>query len=155
MLLEFKPSLDVNIEPNGGCAAKAPLHMFVGHKMTESTKLLLDRGANPDLGMLENTTALHLAAAEGWLEGIELLLKKGASIDAQDALLKETPLHKAARNCQLQSCELLRAHGANEKQLNIDGLDYQAILQYAQDYPDDWNVPHVRFCFLSEGKFRD
>lgn len=129
--------------------------MFVGHKMTESTKLLLDRGANPDLGMLENTTALHLAAAEGWLEGIELLLKKGASIDAQDALLKETPLHKAARNCQLQSCELLRAHGANEKQLNIDGLDYQAILQYAQDYPDDWNVPHVRFCFLSEGKSRD
>lgn len=109
-------------------------------------KLLLSNGADTENGMFENITPLHLAAANGWLDGINLLLASGASIDSMDAFLGETPLHKAARNLQNQACELLCSCGADTEKRNTDGLNYQDILTCAQRHPYDWSVgPHEAY----------
>lgn len=106
-------------------------------------RLLLSNGADTENGMFENNTPLHLAAASGWLDGINLLLDSGASIECMDAFLCETPLHKAARNLQTEVCELLLSRGADAEKRNTDGQDYQSILDCARRYPDDWSVrPH-------------
>jgi ankyrin repeat protein len=109
ILLEYKPLLDVNFEVWGN--KTTPLKYAVGHRNIDVMKFLLDREADPDNNSTwENNTALHMAAAGGWLEEIELLLSYGASVDPMDACLRETPLYKAARNLQIKDYELY-AHG--------------------------------------------
>lgn len=119
------------------------MHWAVTWCNTDMMTLLLSHGADTENGMFENNTPLHLAAANGWLDGINLLLGSGASIDSVDAFLSETPLHKAARNLHSHACELLCLLGADTEKRNIDGQDYHDILACAQRYPDDWRVePH-------------
>ncbi|OGM49646.1 hypothetical protein ABOM_001858 [Aspergillus bombycis] len=147
VLLEYKPLLDVNVDLKGD--RKAPLHSAVSNRNAELMKLLLQNGADPDIGMFEDNTPLHLAAAMGWLEGINILLDWNASVDVQDAFLFETPLHKAARNRKVKICQVLCQRGANPAVENIDGLDYQAILNCTQRYPDDWKVNPDKVYFMS------
>ncbi|KAE8423399.1 ankyrin repeat-containing domain protein [Aspergillus pseudocaelatus] len=99
MLLEYEPLLDAQVDRN----KEAPLHAAVFKKSSKLLKMLSDKGANPDIGMAENTTPLHLAATAGWVEGIHILASSNATIDCKDLFLLETPLHKAARNCQFES----------------------------------------------------
>ena len=48
------------------------------------TKLLLDNGAEADVVDVNNSTSLHLAAANGDVDTAGLLLEREANIDAQD-----------------------------------------------------------------------
>ena len=57
-------------------------------------------------------TALHKAAAKGDDSIVQLLLSKGASIEARD-FFKSTPLHRAAENDQTSTVELLLSKGAS------------------------------------------
>jgi ankyrin repeat protein len=148
VLLEYDPLLDVNVEFWGH--RKTPLQYALVHRNLEIMKAFLTKGADPDNnGMWENNTALHIAAAAGWLDGIELLLAFNASIDPIDAYLRETPLHKAARNGETRACELLCARGADTAKCNVDGQNYQNILHCAQRYPDDWKINPDEVYFLS------
>ncbi|KAE8423773.1 ankyrin repeat-containing domain protein [Aspergillus pseudocaelatus] len=147
VLLEYNPLLDVTVDLKGD--RKAPLHSAVCNRNHEFMNLLLENGADPDIGMFEGNTPLHLAAAMGWLEGINILLDSNASMDSQDDFLFETPLHKAARNRKVKACQLLCQRGANSAIQNIDGLDYQSILKCTQRYPDDWKVNQEKVYFLS------
>jgi ankyrin repeat protein len=56
---------------------------------TETTRLLLDRGADADAG------ALHAAAGRGWLDVVRMLLDAGADIDRVDPTTGRAPLHAA------------------------------------------------------------
>ncbi|KAL4897600.1 ankyrin repeat-containing domain protein [Aspergillus ambiguus] len=148
VLLEYKPLLDVNVEFWG--ERKSPLQYAVVNRNLEIMKAFLSNDADPDKnGMWENNTALHIAAAAGWLDGIKLLLSYGASIDPMDAYLRETPLHKAARNLETDACQMLCARGADRAKRNVDGQNYQDILNCAQQYPDDWRVAPDKVYFLS------
>lgn len=122
--------------------------MAVFKKSCTLLGLLLDKGANPNLGMVENLTPLHIAATLGWADGINILATSNATIDCQDYFLLETPPHKAARNCNHDACVILIGYGALVQKRNIDDQDYQSILSLARQYPEDWRVDTKKGYFL-------
>lgn len=110
---------------------------------------LLKAGADPNIrGLWENNTPLHMAATAGWMFGVRLLLKFNASIDPVDAFHFETPLHKAARHCNVRVCEILCEYGADTKRKNVDGQNYQDIMECARRYPDEWELDPELVYFL-------
>jgi cytohesin len=98
------------------------------------TRLLLDKGANPNA--IENERGLmplHLAADEGRKAMVELLLSRGADVNAKDysgrtplsyaedlgsndmfGRPRNTPLTIEAKSAKKEVAELLRKHGARE-----------------------------------------
>jgi hypothetical protein len=78
----------------------------------EITKLLLDKGADPNLATFEDaSTPLIMAAEEGHVEIMRLLLSKGAKINTQ-ATGGITALHTAAYHGQFETVKLLLDKGA-------------------------------------------
>lgn len=147
MLLEFKPLLD--IPATGEAEAYAPSHLSIRGHLTETTELLLSSGADPNVLMVEDMTPLHLAASAGMITELDLLLDWGASINAQDARLRETPLHKAARNLEIAAIQKLCERGADMDMKNIDEMIYQEVLDCAKRYPNDWHVNPILGSFCS------
>lgn len=138
ILLEYNPLLDVSaIHDPEGCS---PLHIATRWGHCEIMKHLLSNGADPNILMVEDITPLHLAAVGGWMNELDLLLDWGAAINVQDARLRETPLHKAARNLELVTIEKLCTRGADTELTNIDGQTYLALLDCARENPGDWYV---------------
>lgn len=103
---------------------KAALHFAVLHQNNDMVQLLLESGANPQPPMTEDITPLHIAAAKGWVLGVETLVRRqpgGLSLYSRDAFLYETPLHKVARNRHVASINRLTAMGADRQARNVDG----------------------------------
>lgn len=111
-------------------------------------EILLKAGADPDVLMNEDITPLHLAAAAGWIPGIELLIQLGAEVNARDSLTLETPLHKAARNREVYATKKLLELGANQSAINCDGQNYEDILNCAQLDSKHWAVDSSRGAYL-------
>ncbi|KAJ5578205.1 uncharacterized protein N7459_007169 [Penicillium hispanicum] len=65
-------------------------HRSVISRLIPNTRLLLKYGADPDMLMIEDVTPLHLAAAGGWVDGINLLLDNDASINCRDTHLRDS-----------------------------------------------------------------
>ncbi|XP_042316131.1 ankyrin repeat domain-containing protein 63 [Sceloporus undulatus] len=72
-------------------------------------RLLLDRGACPDLRDDAGRSALSLACEEGFLEAAQLLVQRGADPEAPDARGWSPLMHAAARGHQALLEWLLRA----------------------------------------------
>ena len=64
---------------------------------TRACAQLLDRGADPSRAPLYGITPLHFAASMNRTETAELLVRRGAPLDARDGLHYGTPLDWAAR----------------------------------------------------------
>lgn len=66
---------------------------------TNNTELVLfylkERQTNPNAGDHCQRTALHLAAAQGYVEVVKLLIEHGANVNARD-MIGNTPLHLAS-----------------------------------------------------------
>ena len=77
---------------------------------TDAAKLLLDKGAKPDIRNNENATALHMAAFFGHTRIVKMLIANGADLTARDDD-GVTPLHLADANVK----EILRKAGAKEE----------------------------------------
>lgn len=75
-------------------------------------ELLLDHGADPARAPLYGLTPLHFAASMGHLEVAELLVQRGAPLDARDSLHEGTPLGWAMHN-QHGDKRLLRLLGGD------------------------------------------
>ena len=74
-------------------------------------ELLLDHGADARRGPLYGLTPLHLAASMGHLDVAELLVRRGAPLDARDGLHEATPLGWAQHHHRDE--RLLRLLGGN------------------------------------------
>ena len=100
------------LSPADQVAADAELLRAVDRGDLESAKKWLKKGAN--VNAVEKNwgqTPLHKAARKGHKDIVELLIAKGANVNAADKY-GETPLFWAARNGHKDVAELLRKHGA-------------------------------------------
>lgn len=140
ILLEYEPLLDLPAAYDPCAPGATPVHMAAREQRFGPLSLLLSRGADPDAVMFEDMTALHLAAASGWVDGINVLVDAHASINSRDTCTRETPLHKAARNIELEAIKILCERGADTEIRNIDGQTYEDLLECARQYPGDWHV---------------
>jgi ankyrin repeat protein len=117
-ILDSDPSLANAYAPDGfyplGLAA------FFAHE--EAAKLLLARGADPDLAA-RNTMkvrAIHAAAASGSLPIVRALLQAGADVNAPQER-GFTPLHEAAMTGKLELLRVLLDHGADPELRTEEG----------------------------------
>jgi len=104
----------------------------------KTVKALLDRGANvnakPNKGRV---TILHSTAAYGHKDVVELLLAKGADVNAKD-INRGTPLHSAAGGAistietqgHTDAVELLLAKGADGNAKNANGWTPLYLARY-------------------------
>ena len=116
-LLKVNPNLVHSKKQSQG---DTPLH-FV--KSAEMTNLLFDYGAQSDIEArnANNRTPLHKAARRGNADVVEILIKKGANINAI-ALEDYTPLHFAVVSDDLDTLRILtNANSDNLYAFNIHG----------------------------------
>ena len=93
-LLEKGAKTDIAGESKGQVAEKDyPLHRAVGD--ARLVRMLLDRGADPNMPDLRGRTPLHIAALAGDAEAAELLLARKAKLNPLD-FSRRTPLDLAA-----------------------------------------------------------
>jgi ankyrin repeat protein len=109
LLLDY--GADVNAADRWGWSL---LHYTVWPSNADMTKVLLEKGANPNIvERTQGRTPLHYAAQRGEKTQAEMLLDHGANVNAKDWYGK-TPLTLAKENGHTDIVELLRKHGAKE-----------------------------------------
>jgi ankyrin repeat protein len=103
---------DVNAADRWGWSL---LHYTALHGDADTTRMLLDKGANPNtVERQRGLTPLHCAALRRGKKTVaEMLLAHGANMDTRDWDGK-TPLSLAKENGHTEIVELLRKHGAKE-----------------------------------------
>lgn len=72
---------------------------------------LIHYGANPDASDYDGRTALHIAAAEGHVGIVKVLIKCGADVNSMDRW-KTTPFDEAVRCNNLDAQHILKQHNA-------------------------------------------
>lgn len=75
-------------------------------------ELLIQSGADIDLGDVDNTLPLHLAAYSGHIKAVEILIQHKAKVDFKDNR-EQTPLLFAAIRGNIEIAGLLVEHGAD------------------------------------------
>ena len=96
-----------------GTALADPIHDAAGNGDLAGVQAELDKGADVNEGKSRGArTPLHYAAREGHAEIAELLIAKGAGLNAK-ASHGWTPLHLAAKKGHNEVAELLIAKGAD------------------------------------------
>ena len=108
VLLEH--NANINIQDNKG---QTPLCWVLSNcppkgKFVDMVRLLLDRGADPNICNDDHSTPLHQASSRKLLEAARLLLSCGAKVDEKDGRGK-TPFQLAASD---EMAKLLLEHGA-------------------------------------------
>jgi ankyrin repeat protein len=100
----------------------------------------LARNTNVNATDANGRTALHVAAANGYVDIMEILLAAGANTEAPN-FSGNTSLHWACLGGHLYAINLLLKHGASPSALNeaektpLDyALDNEAVLQIFQNY---------------------
>ncbi|RIV47565.1 ankyrin repeat domain-containing protein [Flagellimonas pelagia] len=112
-LLDKNPEL-INQHANDGFT---PVSLAVFFDKSEMTKWLLDQGADPNLHATNpsKVNAMHAAVAKGNIELCQLLIAKGADVNAPQ-MQNVTALHSAAHRGNLEMVTLLVENGA---QINL------------------------------------
>ncbi len=106
-----------------GKFTETALHTACRHNRAKCAKLLLDDGVLVDAqggGPGKRETALHLAAANGYKETMEVLLAHSADPNAKNAR-GETPLHQAAATLSASAMRALLDAGADVDSRDASG----------------------------------
>jgi ankyrin repeat protein len=111
-----------------------PLHLAAFFGQTDAVRLLLARGAEPDVrgqGWMTGT-ALSAAAAGGHTAIVLLLLEVGVDPNVQQAQ-GFTPLHAAAQNADLEAVRALLDAGADPAIVTEEGVTAAELAEQAGD----------------------
>ena len=111
LLLEKEPTLlnkIVNVE-----LGDYPIHIASKIEDIDIFKMLLQKGANITAKNKEDASAIHLAAREGNLQIVKLLINKQPSVVKDKNKSGETPLHIAAEYKKSQVVSELLEHRAD------------------------------------------
>uniref|UniRef100_A0ACD5ZMA7 Uncharacterized protein n=1 Tax=Avena sativa TaxID=4498 RepID=A0ACD5ZMA7_AVESA len=105
---------DLNLDVNA-CAQHglSPLTFALyGVTRKETSKLLLDHGADPNIATMQGFTVLHvLATKQDSFETADMLLSRGAKVDSMST--EGTPLHFAAQCGNVEMMAVLLKYNAN------------------------------------------
>ncbi len=100
---------------------RTPLIQAVLSRHREVFSYLLSQGADVNRLDKEGMAALHLACYMGLDLWVEQLLQKGADADAQNNVLRYTPLHLAVKGGCTRCVEMLLAKGASLERIDGQG----------------------------------
>ncbi|MHC4477687.1 MAG: ankyrin repeat domain-containing protein [Planctomycetota bacterium] len=137
-----------------------PLIVGAAYGRTEVVKLLLDKGADVNMGNEGSETPLHYAARHGYTTVMNILLEHGADV-SQAGTGCGTPLQWAARNGQIKAAELLLAYDAdinqNEGAALHDALSNRqaAMVRLLLDKGADVNIRGKGGCPPLHGTLED
>jgi ankyrin repeat protein len=144
--------LDVNdkiINWRDGDFRETLIHYAVRAEHLDVVKVLVERGADINMGDNDELTPLHKSAYRGLTEISEYLISKGANISAEDRR-GVTPLHLAAARGHNKVMELLLAKGAEINTADKDGETplhraakngYPRAIDFLAEKGADLNVP--------------
>jgi ankyrin repeat protein len=108
----------------------SPLILAANRGHIEVVSVLLDRGADINLGVPGDGNPLIMAASGGYTEIVSLLLDRGANLE-QIVPGDENPLIKACESGQLRVVKLLISRGAN----------VNARVQAGRSGTGEWRTP--------------
>uniref|UniRef100_A0ABD2XM60 Uncharacterized protein n=1 Tax=Trichogramma kaykai TaxID=54128 RepID=A0ABD2XM60_9HYME len=122
---------------------QTPLHVAVGNNNKKTAKLLLKRGANPNLANKDGWTPLHAICSRKFADDFDELFFKmcddsnhSLQIDARDKW-DQTPLHVAVGNNNKKIAKLLLKRGADPNMATDHGLTpLHFICMYKTDTAD-------------------
>lgn len=99
------------------------LHLALDNNHEELARLLLQKGANPDVADNAGWKPLATAARDGplLLPLAELLLEHGANVDAINVRVGQTALHLCATRDFTELAQILLDHGAQVDQRDVNG----------------------------------
>ena len=108
---------------NATCAhhGRSPLHGASIYGHVDSSRVLLDHGANVDAQDNADWTPLHFASVWGHVGVVQLLLEHKAISNTRNDE-DDTPLHKASEHGRLEIVRLLLDHGADVVAQGSEGL---------------------------------
>lgn len=110
---------------------KTPLHHAVRLERTNISRILIERGVSVEKRDGLGLTPLHLAAAKGSLEQVQLLIEHGADIATIIDSNGETTLHFAAQNSHTDVLRFVLEHGPLdvncETYLNVTALHHAVV----------------------------
>jgi ankyrin repeat protein len=139
-LLE-QPHVDVNWQTP--LTGKSALQQAAMQNQVAIVRLLLQRGANPDIATPEHQTPLQLAAYSGGTEVVQLLLEAGADPNIAETVNGYTALVSAARNGHIAVIRTLLEAGADPTVPGKDGrMAYQVARQYDHSEAEQLLRPH-------------
>ena len=126
--VELNKGTDPNNLPPAQDEPIAPLCAAAGDGNLEIVALLLDRGANIDIGDSWDYTPLEAAATNNRIQVMELLLARGASVN-DDGDGGSYSLWRAAVEGKLEAVQWLLAHGANPNTKADDGQTLLSVVE--------------------------
>ncbi|GMI66472.1 tetratricopeptide repeat 10 [Hibiscus trionum] len=107
--------LDVNVKDDKG---DTPLICAIAQKHFPTAVYLIDNGSNLNAMNNEGFTALHFAAVKGPKKLLQLLIARGAEVDANAATV--TPLQLAVVEAKSDSVKVLLENNANPNTISDD-----------------------------------
>jgi ankyrin repeat protein len=103
--------VDINMT-GGGTLDFSPLMWAAEEGNVEMIKLLLDKGADPNLTNRRGMCALLLAAKNGHIQCVGFLLERGAAVECETQGV--TPLHAAVAYGHFDIVRMLLEYGAKD-----------------------------------------